>query len=255
MGEPVYPGSRGGNRLRGTGYQKKMGDKTIGIIGGMGPEATIDVFSKIVAATPSRRDQDHLRIIVDNNPKVPSRYKYIMGEGDNPLPHLIESAKKLEQYGADFLLIPCNAAHHFYDHIQKEVGIPILHIAKETLRYTESMRPKPRRIGLMASGSTVKSGVYQRIFRGSKIELVLPTDQDQQRVSQGIYDFKKGIRSKKIERMLMSIVRSLSRMGAQAIILGCTELPVVLKGVKSTVGLIDANDVLAQAAVKEAKQS
>jgi len=232
-----------------------MTDKVVGIIGGMGPEATIDVFSKIVAATPSRKDQDHLRIIVDSNPKVPSRYKYIMGEGESPLPYLIESAKKLEGYGADFLLIPCNAAHHFYDQIQEKVGIPILHMAEEARRYTESIRPGPQRIGLMASGSTVKSGVYQRVFRGSEIELILPTDQNQQRVSEGIYAFKKGMPTKEIERTLMSVVRSLIKMGAQAILLGCTELPVVLKGAKSSVRLIDANDVLARAAVREAKRS
>lgn len=232
-----------------------MSEKTIGIIGGMGPEATIDVFAKMVAATPSRRDQDHLRIIIDNNPKVPSRFRFIMGRGENPLPYLIKMAKKLERYGADFLLIPCNAAHHFYSQIQKEVSIPILHISEETRKYIRSMKSKPRRVGLMASGSTVKVDVYQRVFQGSKIELVLPNAKDQQVISEAIYSFKKGIRTKRLETSLMNVAHSLVKAGAEAIILGCTELPVVLKGVKSSIRFIDANEVLARAAVKKARTS
>jgi len=231
-----------------------MSEKTVGIIGGMGPEATVDVFAKMVAATPSRRDQDHLRIIIDNNPKIPSRFKFIMGRGENPLPYLIEMAKKLERYGADFLLIPCNAAHHFYDQIQKEVGIPILHISEETRKYIRSMKQKPQKVGLMASGSTVVAGVYQRVFEGFRIELVLPNPKDQQVVSEAIYSFKKGMRTKRLEKRLMNVAHSLAKTGAEAIILGCTELPVILKGVKSSVQFIDANEVLARAAVKKARQ-
>jgi len=231
-----------------------MTEKTIGIIGGMGPEATVDVFAKMVASTPNRKDQDHLRIVIDNNPKVPSRFKFIMGRGENPLPYLIEMAKKLERYGVDFLLIPCNAAHHFYDQIEKEVGVPILHISKETLRYIQSMKSKPQKVGLMASGSTVKADVYQKVFQGSKIELILPNSKDQQIVSEAIYSFKKGMRTKRLEERIMNVAHSLVKTGAEAIILGCTELPVLLKGVKSSVPFIDANEVLARAAVKKAKQ-
>jgi aspartate racemase len=231
-----------------------MTEKTIGIIGGMGPEATADVFAKMVASTPSRKDQDHLRIVIDNNPKVPSRFKFIMGRGESPLSYLIHMAKKLEKYGADFLLIPCNAAHHFYDQIQKEVGIPILHISKEVRKHIRSMKSKPQKVGLMASGSTVKANVYQRVFRGSKIELILPSSKDQQVISEAIYSFKRGMRTKRLENKLMNVARSLRKMGAQAIILGCTELPVILRGGKSSLGFIDANEVLARAAVKKAKQ-
>ena len=231
-----------------------MREKIIGVIGGMGPEATVDVFAKMVSATPGRRDQDHLRIIIDNNPKVPSRFKFIMGRGENPLPTLIEMAKKLERYGADFLVIPCNAAHHFYDQIQKGVGIPILHIAKETLKHIRSMKLKHKKVGLMASGSTVKADIYQRVFRGSRIKLIVPNSEDQQVVTEAIYSFKKGEGAKRLQKGLLNVAHSLGKMGAEAIILGCTELPVILKGVKSSVQFIDANDVLARAAVKKATE-
>jgi aspartate racemase len=231
-----------------------MKEKIIGIIGGMGPEATVDVFSKIVAATPSRKDQDHLRVIIDNNPKVPSRFKFIMGDGEDPLPVLIGMAEQLERYGADLLLIPCNAAHHFYDEIQQKVGIPVLHIAEETRHYLESMDPMPGRVGLMASGSTAKSGVYQKAFQGSGIQLILPESKDQQIISEAIYSFKQGVRGRKIKRELMEVAQSLANAGAHVIILGCTELPLILgKSRGSPIIFVDGNQVLAQAAVRMAR--
>jgi aspartate racemase len=234
----------------------KMREKIIGIIGGMGPEATVDVFSKIVAATPSRKDQDHLRVIIDNNPKVPSRFTFIMGDGEDPLPLLLEMAAKLERYGADFLVIPCNAAHHFYDQIRERVGIPVLHIAEETRHHLESMNPIPGRAGLMASGSTVKSGVYQKAFQGSGIQLVLPESKDQGIISEAIYSFKQRVRGRRIKRELMEVAQSLANAGAEAIILGCTELPLILgKGRSSPIIFVDANQVLAQAAVRMARNS
>jgi len=220
----------------------------------MGPEATIDLFSKIVAATTSRKDQDHLRIIIDNNPKVPSRFKFIMGEGADPLPYLIEMAEKLERYGADLLLIPCNAAHHFYDEIQERVKIPILHISQETRRHIESMSPRLRKVGLMASGSTVKAGIYQKVFQGSNMELILPDSGNQEAISEAIYAFKQRVRTKKLQRILIGVAHSLAKMGAQAIILGCTELPIILSGVKSSIPFIDATEALARAAVQRAKR-
>jgi len=177
-----------------------------------------------------------------------------MGRGKNPLPDLIAMAKKLERYGADFLLIPCNAAHHFYDQIEIEVGVPILHIAKETRKVIRSMKLKHSKVGLMASGSTVKANVYQRVFRGSKIELILPNAKDQQVVSEVIYSFKTGEKGETLKKRLMNVAHSLVKAGAEVIILGCTELPIILKGVKSSIPFIDANDVLARAAVKKAMQ-
>jgi aspartate racemase len=224
----------------------------IGIIGGMGPEATVDVFSKIVAATPSRKDQDHLRIIIDNNPKVPSRFKFIMGEGENPLPCLLDTARKLEQYGADVLLIACNAAHYFYDDIRKNVRCQLLHIAEEVRLHVESMEKKTHVLGLMASGSTVKAGIYQRTFARSRIRLVLPSSQAQETLSKVIYDFKQKQRMDELGLVLMDVVEPLVRKGAQAIVLGCTELPLILRNFEGPIPFIDANQVLAAAAVRAA---
>ncbi|MGB4554610.1 MAG: amino acid racemase, partial [bacterium] len=89
-----------------------MGRKVIGILGGMGPEATADLFLKIIRATPAEKDQDHLRVIIDNNPQIPDRTAAIFSQGDDPLPLLVETAKNLARAGADFIVIPCNTAHY-----------------------------------------------------------------------------------------------------------------------------------------------
>jgi len=86
-------------------------EKTIGILGGMGPYATVELFSKILKFTPARKDQEHLRIIIDNNLKIPDRTEAILGNGKSLLPEMIATAKNLEKAKVDFILIPCNTAH------------------------------------------------------------------------------------------------------------------------------------------------
>ncbi|MDO8955467.1 MAG: amino acid racemase, partial [Deltaproteobacteria bacterium] len=108
-----------------------MAEKIIGILGGMGPAATIDLFTKIVKGTKVKKDQDHLRIMVDNNPKIPDRTLAIQRKGPTPLTQLVRSAKILENAGADFIVIPCVTAHYYYDSLQKRTKIPILHIVDE----------------------------------------------------------------------------------------------------------------------------
>src|SRR5438132_7490497 len=108
-----------------------MADKVIGVLGGMGPWATLDLFEKILRLTPAQVDQDHFRLVIDNNPKIPDRSPAILGEGEDPTPGLIATAQNLQQAGADFLVIPCNTAHFFYDRIVTAVSIPVLLIIDE----------------------------------------------------------------------------------------------------------------------------
>lgn len=111
-----------------------MAEKIIGILGGMGPAATIDLFTKIVKGTKVKKDQDHLRIMIDNNPKIPDRTLAIQRKGPTPLTQLVRSAKILENAGADFIVIPCVTAHYYYDSLQKRIKIPILHVVDETVK-------------------------------------------------------------------------------------------------------------------------
>ncbi len=105
-----------------------MPKKVIGILGGMGPEATLDCFGKIIKNTPAQRDQDHLRVVIDSNPAVPNRTPAIIGDGQSPVPVMVEGCHALEKAGADFIIIPCVSAHFFIDELQQSANLPILSI-------------------------------------------------------------------------------------------------------------------------------
>ena len=143
-----------------------MPEKTIGILGGMGPEATIDLFTKLVKSTKVKKDQDHLRILIDNNPKIPDRTLAIQKKGPSPIPRLIQSAKLLERAGADFIIIPCVTVHHFYDRLQERVDIPILHIVEETWKFIRTQLKGIHCIGVLATTGTIQTGLFQRFFSG-----------------------------------------------------------------------------------------
>lgn len=233
-----------------------MSQKIIGILGGMGPEATIDLFTKIVKWTKVKKDQDHLRILIDNNPEIPDRTKAIQKRGPSPLPHLIRSAKVLEKAGADFIVIPCVTAHHYYEPLQKKIKIPVLHIVGETVKYTRTNLNTVRKIGLIATTGTVHTGLFQTAFDEIGITLVLPTPDIQKKwVMEAIYG-KKGIKaigpSQGSKRLILEASRSLIDLGAQAILAGCTEVPLVLKERDLSVPVIDPLAILAEASIKKA---
>jgi len=141
-----------------------MPEKIIGILGGMGPEATVDLFYKIIKLTPAEKDQEHLRIIIDNNPKIPDRTAAILGKGEDPLPALQETAQSLEKAGADFIIIPCNTAYYFLSSIQESVKIPILNMIEETAKETRKKIPPIKKVGLLASVGVYETKIYHQQF-------------------------------------------------------------------------------------------
>jgi len=234
-----------------------MSEKIIGILGGMGPAATVDLFTKIVERTKVKRDQDHLRILIDNNPKIPDRTLAIQGKAPSPLPELARSAKILENAGADFIVIPCVTAHYYYDSLQKEIKILILHVVEETMKYIQKKMKGTGRIGLIATEGTIHTGLFQKAFSNNAMELILPTPEVQRKwVTEAIYG-KKGIKavgpSEHSKRLIGKASESFIKQGAQAIIAGCTEVPLVLKGGDLPIPVIDPISVLASAAVGKAQ--
>ncbi|ADT83305.1 cysteate racemase [Thermococcus barophilus] len=222
-------------------------EKIIGILGGMGPMATVELFKRIVLKTPAKRDQDHPRIIIYNNPKIPDRTAYILGKGENPLPELIDSAKKLESWGADFIIMPCNTAHFFADEIQRAINIPLINMIEETAEYVKQLGIK--RVGLLATTGTVVSGIYQRALEKKGIKVIIPNKEEQENVMRGIYE---GIKANKFEfgrELLLEIAKKLEKE-SEGIIAGCTEVSVALKPEDLEVPLIDPMDVIAEKAVK-----
>jgi len=153
---------------------KEMAQKIIGILGGMGPEATIDLFYKIVKLTHVEKDQDHFRIIIDNNPKISDRTDAIIGNGKDPLPELVITAKNLEKAGADFIIMPCNTAHYFISQIKENINIPILNMIEETAIYVKAIFPSFKKVCLFATKGTYKTKLYEKFFSSKNIEILIP---------------------------------------------------------------------------------
>ncbi len=230
-----------------------MPEKVIGVIGGLGPEATVDLFSKIIKATPAQYDQEHLRIIVDNNPKIPDRVKAIFENGEDPAPSLIETARNLERAGAQLLLIACNAAHYYYDAIVESVSIPVLHIMEETASHCRRQFPQIKTFGLLAGSSTIELGLYPNAFKRIQGRILNPKTEDQKKVLDCIYKIKAGDSGSSVKAELLRVVQNLHTMGAEAIILGCTEIPLLLKDGDLPFPFIDATQALAEAGVAMAR--
>jgi len=238
-------------------YNRKMAkkreyaglDRVIGILGGMGPEATLDFYRHIINLTPAVKDQDHIRILIYSNPKIPDRTKAIAGDGKSPLPHLIESAIILEKGGAGIIAMPCNTAHHFLPEIQRRIAIPILDMIAETCKELRRRLPKANRVGLLATVGTVQSGVYHRALSCAGIELLLPGDAEQKRIQDAIALVKAGVHNQSTKKTLQSIGMRLMEAGAKAVILGCTEVPLAFDPGEVNYPSLNATLILAEAAV------
>ncbi len=220
--------------------------KVIGIAGGMGPQATCDLYMKIIQHTPAEKDQDHLRVIIDSNPKIPDRTAYILGKGEDPRPYLIETACNVEKAGASFIVIPCNTAHYFHKDVQAKVGIPVLHMMNEVALH---LKGKIKKAGILATSGTLKIGLYSEALSAEGIDTIVPGEKSQGQVMESIYLVKSG----KVERARELIIeqgKALSARGADVVIAGCTEIPLILKQGDLDIDVIDATDVLARACVK-----
>ena len=232
---------------------KQTGEKVIGIIGGVGPEATIDLFKKIVKATPARLDQEHLRILIDCNPKIPDRVTAIFENTESPAQALIATAKNLERAGANFLLIACNAAHYYIPEILPHVSIPIVSMIEEAAAYCQRRYPQLNRFGLLAGSSTVKLGLYSKAFSRFGKKILDPDPGDQEKVMQCIYAIKAGNLGKSVKDELRRVSAALKTAGGQAIVLGCTEVPLILKDGDLDIPCIDSTQVLAEVSVARAR--
>jgi len=227
-----------------------LGEKIIGILGGMGPEATADLFMRIIRSTPVKRDQDHFRVIIDSNSKIADRTPAVLGTGPSPLPTIVETGKNLERAGADFLIMPCNTAHFFYAEIQAELGIPLLHMIRLSAKHIKEDYPQIKRVGLLATDGTLASKLYQEAYGEYGIEIINPTDASQTDVMDAVYrDIKTGdleTGGKLLHRVAVELIEA----GSDAVICGCTEVSLVIHDGDMSVPVVDPLQVLAEEAVK-----
>jgi aspartate racemase len=229
--------------------EKKMPDRLIGILGGMGPEATLDLYRYILALTPATKDQDHIRILIYSNPRIPDRTAAIIAGGENPLDCLIDSAMLLERAGAEIIAIPCNAAHYYLPEMRKKVRVPILDMVTETCGNLTRELPSVKTVGLLASLGAVRSGVYHKSLTDAGIGILMPDDAEQQEIENGIAQIKAGIHTRSTQETFQSIGSRLFESGAGAVILGCTEVPLAFNSSRVNYPTLNSTRILAEATV------
>jgi aspartate racemase len=232
-----------------------MADKIVGVIGGMGPEATVDLMRRVIQATPAQDDIDHIRMIVDNNPKVPSRIKAIIeGTGESPSPILAEMARKLEAYGADFLVIPCNTAHHYLNDIRSAVSIPVIDMIELTVEAVLRENPAIKTTGLLASNAVLQTGLYMKRFGERGVALICPQDELQDTLMSAIRTIKTGRYGAREKSILRSAAGDMIERQAEALIIACTELSLIADALDPELKVYDSAQILAEAVVRIAKE-
>jgi len=231
-----------------------MTDKVVGVIGGMGPEATVDLMMRVIRATPAEDDMDHIRMFVDNNPKVPSRIKAIIGgTGESPAPAMAEMARNLAALGADFLVIPCNTAHYYYDEVSSAVDIPVMNMIDITVQTVFHENASIVTAGILASKAVLMKGLYRKSFKRQGVDVIYPSSEVQESLMSTVRTIKTGNYDTGDRNVLQSAAKQLVRKGAEALIVGCTELSVISDGIDAGVKVYDSSQLLAENIVREAK--
>lgn len=223
--------------------------KAIGILGGMGPEATILLQRRILAAVKASDDADHIPLKIDMNPQVPSRISWLLeNKGSDPAPVLAAMAKSLEAAGAVALAMPCNTAHTFASAIQKAVTIPLLHMPElAVVQIAQRVGPQAR-VGILASPATEKTGLFRDLLAEHGIDAIYPNDQES--MLQTIRTIKSNGVSAPAVKMLQRNADELVRRGVQALLIGCSEFSLVSREVQAAVPLVDTLDVLVEEIVR-----
>jgi aspartate racemase len=223
--------------------------RTVGIIGGMGPAATVDLMARIIRLSPVKSDQDGIRMLVDNNPHVPDRNKAIAGTGPSPAPVLAAMAKGLEAQGAEFLVMACNTAHAFQDAIVQATAIPFLGIIQETIAAVRALPSRPRQVVLLAAAGCLDAGLYQSAFAAEGIRALVPEGKAREDFMALLYEIKAGDTGASARQKMKTIADQIGTQGTDAVIAGCTEVPLVLQQSDINRPFIDSTERLAQAVV------
>jgi aspartate racemase len=224
----------------------RVPQRIVGVIGGMGPEATVELMRRVIALTPARDDRDHVHLLVDNNPQIPSRIAHLLdGTGADPTPELQRMARGLRAAGAEALAMPCNTAHGYADAIRAAVDIPLLDMVGLTVARIRA-RASGDRVGLLASTAVLRTGLYARALQPHGIALQLPLQQE--RVMELIKAVKRGETSAAVRQPFADIARELAGR-ADVLVIACSELSLLAVSLDPSLPAIDSLDVLSEAVV------
>ncbi|AQW87691.1 aspartate racemase [Campylobacter pinnipediorum subsp. caledonicus] len=217
--------------------------KQIGIIGGMGPLATIDLYNKIVSLTPATCDQKHIHVVIDSYPQIEDRTKFIIDNEKSPIDKLVESAKRLKAAGCDAIIISCNTAHYFAKEIEKQANVKILYITKIAVETIKKLYPNAKDIAVIATSGTKKGRVYDKILEENGLNSVSFTNEQQEALMDCIY---KGVKAGKTKDYISLFNKTISEIKADVYIAACTEIPMFLEYLDKPYNFIDATLELAK---------
>jgi len=229
--------------------------KSIGILGGMGPEATVYMFNLLIKKTEVKKDQDHIRVIILSDPGVPPRTDAILGKGPSPVPYLVKGVKTLKGAGADFIIMPCVTAHYFIPEVKEQVDFKLVSLVEESVKWAKLKVAGLKKAGIVASTGTLKSRLFDEAFGRAGIELIAPEGKAQKQVMEAIFGeggIKTGYTEGRPREIILRYVRKLIERGAEAVIAGCTEVPLVLRDEDISVPLIEPMRITAEAGIEAA---
>ena len=225
-------------------------EKSIGILGGMGPLATADLLRKIVLLTKAEKDGDHIRIYIDDNPRIPDRTAAILSGGESPLPQMRDSLHKLERCGASCIIMPCNTAHYFLPQLQSETETPFVSMLTATAKTCAEKHPG-KTAAVLATRGTLATGLYEKALAAEGVRCLIPDEGEQDYLMHLIYDVVKASRPLEPEaERWAALLGGLRAKGADYFILGCTELPIAAQSLPAEGPFVDPTEELARAAIR-----
>ena len=230
-----------------------MAEPVVGIVGGIGPESTVRLMRAVFDATPAEREQDHIHLVIDSNPKTPDRSLALLGEGESPAPMLCRSVRRLTDAGADLIAVACNTAHAFHGEMQAATDVPVLHMIELCTGWAGERFGRGTTLGLLATTGTVRTGLYQDALRRHGLAAAVPDPPEQERLMEAIFG-PTGIKLGRITENAPTVAalgRELVQGGAAAVIAGCTEVGLALTD--KTYKTIDPLRILAEEIVRRAK--
>lgn len=223
----------------------------LGIFGGMGPEATADLYRQIVKLTPASIDQDHIPTLIYSLPQVPDRIASIDNNDLSIVPFIVEGVTRIEKAGASFIAIPCNTVHFYFDYMQDAVTIPIINMIEETVKEVKINYPNIKKVGLLATSGTIKTQLYNNELKANGYEVIIPeNDIEEEYVMKAVWGIKSGVDQQINEDLLAIAGQHLIDNGAELLVLGCTEIPLAFNPERVDVPVVNATKVLALRAIE-----
>jgi aspartate racemase len=221
--------------------------KYLGIIGGMGAEAGAVLYQRLIKLTPVQVDQDHIETLLYSNTTIPDRTQAILKQGPSSYPPLLDSARLLEKNGVEVMILACVTSHHYIDMLRKEIKCEILSAVEETIELIQKNAPQAKKVGILATTGTIKTELFQKALSKAGFQpLVLPDDIQERFVMDALYasnGIKVGFQQPARDKMLLAL-NWLLLNGADAVISGCTEFPLLFGPDDCLVPLVDAVDAL-----------